>query len=284
MSLLQGQGRGRRHPHGLFDARRAAHRRDGAGARGRVLRHRLRDDDAADRARHPRRREEGPHELLVFCNHVLTPAAIQTILESPDVRELGSVRDRRLHRPGACLAPSSALQPYRVLRRGIREAGRGRGLRAARRDAGDPDAGPPGQRRPARGREPVYPRGRRAKATEGAGRGRRGLRAARELRMARPRRRALQRAAPARRLRRASTPSGASASTTMPAHGQSGLRMRRDPARRQEAARLQAVRHRLHARDADGLVHGLVRRRLRGALDLWPLPRDAKAAQRRSVA
>lgn len=28
----------------------------------------------------------------VFCNHVLTPAAIQNILESPDVRELGRVR------------------------------------------------------------------------------------------------------------------------------------------------------------------------------------------------
>ena len=28
----------------------------------------------------------------VFCNHVLTPAAIQNILESPDVRELGQVR------------------------------------------------------------------------------------------------------------------------------------------------------------------------------------------------
>ena len=28
----------------------------------------------------------------VFCNHVLTPAAIQSILDSPDVRELGRVR------------------------------------------------------------------------------------------------------------------------------------------------------------------------------------------------
>ena len=56
--------------------------------------------------------------------------------------------------------------------------------------------------------------------------------------------------------------------------GQSGLRMRRDPARRQEAARLQAVRHGVHARHADGLVHGLARGRLLGALDLWALPRD----------
>jgi hydrogenase expression/formation protein HypD len=30
--------------------------------------------------------------FTVFCNHVLTPAAIQSILQSPDVRELGRVR------------------------------------------------------------------------------------------------------------------------------------------------------------------------------------------------
>jgi len=30
--------------------------------------------------------------FTIFCNHVVTPAAIQNILESPDVRELGSVR------------------------------------------------------------------------------------------------------------------------------------------------------------------------------------------------
>ncbi len=30
--------------------------------------------------------------FTVFCNHVLTPAAIQNILESPDLRELGRVR------------------------------------------------------------------------------------------------------------------------------------------------------------------------------------------------
>jgi hydrogenase expression/formation protein HypD len=30
--------------------------------------------------------------FTVFCNHVLTPAAIQNILESPDVRDLGRVR------------------------------------------------------------------------------------------------------------------------------------------------------------------------------------------------
>jgi len=34
---------------------------------------------------------EGLGNFSVFCNHVLTPAAIQNILESPEVRELGTV-------------------------------------------------------------------------------------------------------------------------------------------------------------------------------------------------
>ncbi len=34
---------------------------------------------------------EGLMNFSLFCNHVLTPAAIQNILESPEVRELGSV-------------------------------------------------------------------------------------------------------------------------------------------------------------------------------------------------
>lgn len=35
---------------------------------------------------------QGLKNFSVFCNHVLTPSAIQNILESPDVRELGRVR------------------------------------------------------------------------------------------------------------------------------------------------------------------------------------------------
>ncbi len=34
---------------------------------------------------------EGLHNFFVFCNHVLTPAAIQHILQSPEVREHGQV-------------------------------------------------------------------------------------------------------------------------------------------------------------------------------------------------
>jgi hydrogenase expression/formation protein HypD len=35
---------------------------------------------------------KGLKNFSIFCNHVVTPAAIQNILESPDVRELGTVR------------------------------------------------------------------------------------------------------------------------------------------------------------------------------------------------
>ncbi len=35
---------------------------------------------------------EGLENFSVFCNHVLTPAAIQNILESPDVRDIGTVQ------------------------------------------------------------------------------------------------------------------------------------------------------------------------------------------------
>ncbi|MEO0630278.1 MAG: hydrogenase formation protein HypD, partial [Planctomycetota bacterium] len=35
---------------------------------------------------------EGLDNFTVFCNHVLTPAAMQTILESPEVRTIGSVK------------------------------------------------------------------------------------------------------------------------------------------------------------------------------------------------
>jgi hydrogenase expression/formation protein HypD len=36
--------------------------------------------------------QKGLKNFSIFCNHVLTPAAIQNILESPDVRKLGTVK------------------------------------------------------------------------------------------------------------------------------------------------------------------------------------------------
>ena len=46
--------------------------------------------------------------------------------------------------------------------------------------------------------------------------------------------------------------------------------------------RLQGVRHRVHAGEPDRLLHGVVRRRLRGALHLWPL--HATSPMRRRAA
>ena len=118
-----------------------------ARARNRVLRHRLRDHDAADRGcDRGLAAEKVFTNFSVFCNHVLTPVGDQNILESPEVRELGRCH-RRLHRTRA-RQHSDRHRALRVLRRGIREASCGRRLRATRCDAGDPDAGPPGQRGP----------------------------------------------------------------------------------------------------------------------------------------
>ena len=155
----EGQGARRRHPHGLFAApTRCSIAQAQPGARGRVLRHRLRDHHAAHGAGDPAgARAAGCANFSVFCNHVLTPAAITSILESPEVRELGTRAARRLRRPGACVHRDR--QPaLRILRRGVPQAGGDRRLRAARRDAGDPDAGAPGQRRPRRGRERIHAR------------------------------------------------------------------------------------------------------------------------------
>src|SRR4051794_3907670 len=49
--------------------------------------------------------------------------------------------------------------------------------------------------------------------------------------------------------------------------------MRHDFARGEEAGGVQVVRDRLHAGDADGLLHGVAGGRLLRALDLRPLPR-----------
>ena len=64
---------------------------------------------------------------------------------------------------------------------------------------------------------------------------------------------------------------------------QQGVRMRRDPARREEADRLQGVRHRLHAGEPDRLVHGVVRRRVRRALHVRALQRRARSSPRRPL-
>ncbi len=64
----------------------------------------------------------GLANFSVFCNHVLTPAAITHILESPEVRELGLVPLDGFIGPGA--RQHRDRQPaLRILRRGVPAAG-----------------------------------------------------------------------------------------------------------------------------------------------------------------
>ena len=77
-----------------------------------------------------------------------------------------------------------------------------------------------------------------------------------------------------------STPNGASAVESGPAEDNPACECGAILRGAEAAARMQAVRHGLHARDADGLVHGVARGRLRRALDLWPVPRAARRAGR----
>ena len=222
--------------------------------------------------------KKGLTNFSVLCNHVLTPAAIQTILQSPDVRELGSVKIDGFIGP-AHVSTVIGLQPYRffaeefekpVVVAGFEPLDVAQAILMLVRQINEGRA---------RGREPIHPRRQRIRQREGAGRSRRSVRAARALRMARPRRRALRRAEAARRLRALRRRAALRPRREAGAR-QSGLRMRRDPARGQEAARLQAVRNPVHARHADGLVHGVAGRRLRGPLDLRPLPRGGQSRGR----
>ena len=118
---------------------------------------------------HPRgARPRASKNFSVFCNHVLTPAAIQHILREP----------RRARARHAC--PSTAFSgprmsrsvigsaALRIFRRGVPAAGGDRRLRAARRHAGDADGDPPAQRGPPRGRERVCPRRHARGQSQGA--------------------------------------------------------------------------------------------------------------------
>ena len=98
----RGQGRGRRHPHGLLAARRPADRAREPRPRGRLLRHRLRDDGALDRADPASARGPRASQLLVHVQPRHDRAAA--------ARAAGVARPapRRLHRPGARRRPSSA--------------------------------------------------------------------------------------------------------------------------------------------------------------------------------
>jgi hydrogenase expression/formation protein HypD len=120
---------------------------------------------------------EGLRNFSVFCNHVLTPAAIGHILQFAGVRARRAGADRRLSGAVPCQR-GDRLEALRVRRPRIPEAGCDRRFRAARRHAVGADADPAGQRGPRRGRERIYPRRHARGQSQGAGAGRRGARTA----------------------------------------------------------------------------------------------------------
>ncbi len=215
--------------------------------------------------------KEGLKNFFVFCNHVLTPAAIQNILESPDVRELGRIRIDGFIGP-AHVSTVIGTRPYEffaeefqkpVVVAGFEPLDVMQAILMLVRQVND-------------GRCEVENEYIRAVTAEGNLKAQELVSRVFELRDSFEWRglgaSALQRAQIARGIfsfrRREDFWRGNRAG-----QGQSGLRMRRDPARREKARRLQIVRHAMHAGNAHGLLHGVVGRLLRRALDLWPLPR-----------
>jgi hypothetical protein len=81
-----GQGRRRRCAHGLFADGCAGAGARQPRARGGVLRARLRDHDALDRADDPAGGSDGIRNFSVFCNHITIVPTIKAILDSPDLQ------------------------------------------------------------------------------------------------------------------------------------------------------------------------------------------------------
>ena len=260
----EGQGARRRRAHGLFAGRRAE-----------------------DRARATRQREVvffaigfetttpptalvikqaarlGLANFSVLCNHVLTPAAITHILESPEVRELGTLPLDGFIGP-AHVSTVIGSQPYEFFAEEYRKPV----VIAGFEPLDVMQAILMLVRQVNEGRAEVENEFTRAVTRDGNLKAQAlvsevfELRA--QLRMARPGRGALQRAAHPRGLRRLRRRAPLRAGHRS-VRRQQGLRVRCHPARREASARLQGLRHGVHAGEPDRLVHGVVRRRLRGA-------------------
>ena len=127
-----------------------------------------------------RARAEGVTNFSCMCNHVTIVPPLRALLDSPDLRLDGFIGPGHVSTVVGCPA-------LRVHPEGLRQAGRRRGLRAARHPARDPDDPRPARRRSVRGREPVQPRGPLRRQPGGAQGDVRGLRAAAALRVARAR-------------------------------------------------------------------------------------------------
>ena len=218
--------------------------------------------------------KKGLENFSVICNHVVTPAAIQNILQAPELREYELVRIDGFIGP-AHVSTVIGLQPYRffaeefqkpVVVAGFEPLDVAQAILMLVRQINE-------------GRHEVENEYIRAVTEYGNLKAQAEVAEVFELRESFEWRGlgevpygALRLRAPTS-LRRRKTLSFADEAR----QGQSRLRMRRDPARGQEAARLQAVWHAVHPRYADGLVHGFARGRLLGALELRTLPRERRA-------
>ena len=223
----------------------------------------------------------GLGNFSVFCNHVLTPAAIANILESPEVRDLGTVPLDGFIGP-AHVSTVIGSQPYEYFaeeyRRPVVIAGFEpldvmQAILMLVRQLNE-------------GRAEVENEFTRAVTRDGNGKAKALVAEVFELRRTFEWRglgevpySALRIREKYRELRRR----GALWDRVPLGARQQGLRVRRDSARRQEADRLQGVRHRLHAGEADRLVHGVIRRRVRGALHLRPVQGRAGGRSRRAM-
>ena len=128
----RGQGRGRRRADGLLAARRAADRQAEPGPRGRLLRDRVRDDRAVDRADAQARQGRGRPELHLHVQPRDDRAA------AARAARVARPAPRRVHRAGPRLH-GRRRAPVRVHPRRLPPAGRHLRLRAARHPAVDPD-------------------------------------------------------------------------------------------------------------------------------------------------
>ena len=202
--------------------------------------------------------------------------------------------------PGHVSHGDRHARPIEFIAQPLPPADRHRRLRAARRAAGDLDGAAPARRGPrARSRTSTRascPRRQR----RGAARDRAGVRAARVLRVARPGFDRSLRACACASASRASTPSAGSPCRTPKIADPKSVPVRRGAEGRHQAAAVQGVRHRLHARDAARRADGVERRcvcgvlpvsarRERGGVKLAPLapigsarPRGQYAGERRS--
>ncbi len=136
------EGAGRRRADGVLAARRAADRAREPRPRGGVLRDRLRDHGAVDRADAEAGQGRGDQELLLHLQprHDRAAAAGAARVARP--------APRRLHRPGPRVH-GRRRAAVRVHPGRLRPAGRDLGVRAARHPAVDPDDPAPALRRAA---------------------------------------------------------------------------------------------------------------------------------------